>query len=305
MSTFESFDNAVKNSLSFLDNEYVSAALALFLILYASLAAPKLPESVARLFDNYIVKFIIFFLIVYIAKKNATIAIIAAIGVMVSIMTLNTYKFNREAMAVIAMGEDMGRRRIKTNGCQCRCGKEECECECQFAMDMTLPKIPNIDNVGGPRELLPQNEYIPAMPPKDYAVFESGKSPMDEIARPQMEEAKKKMDDARLMMEDAKNMSDELGQVMQLEADKKMKDARILMEEVRGLMPDREKQPKPEEMKVNMELARNMLESKEGFSTDNLELLNCAGRVTTDCDGVVGFDPSVIPGYDSNVAYNY
>lgn len=100
----EEFDNAVKRSLSFLDNEYVSAAVALFLILYAGLAAPKLPEWVARLFDNMLFKLVVFFMIVYVSRKNATIAIIAAVAVMVSLMTLNKLKWNQEMMTVVNGG---------------------------------------------------------------------------------------------------------------------------------------------------------------------------------------------------------
>lgn len=96
-----SFDKAVTPYLSFLDNQYVSAILTIILIVYASLAAPRLPENVAALFDNPIVKLILFFLIVYLAKHNATIAIIAAVAVLVSLMTLNKWNMNREMMSVV------------------------------------------------------------------------------------------------------------------------------------------------------------------------------------------------------------
>lgn len=91
----DQFDNTVKNLLSVVDNnEYLSAALSLFLILYAGLAAPKLPEYIARLFDNPLFKLLVFFLIAYSAKKNPTVAIIAAVGLMVSLHTLSRYKVN-------------------------------------------------------------------------------------------------------------------------------------------------------------------------------------------------------------------
>lgn len=93
------FDNQVNSVLSIIDNnEYVSAALNLFLILYAGLAAPTLPAWAARLFDNALFKLLILFLIAYTARKNPTVALIAAIGVMVSINTLNKLKVDEMIM---------------------------------------------------------------------------------------------------------------------------------------------------------------------------------------------------------------
>lgn len=120
----ESFDNTVKNYLGFLDNEYVSAGLSLFLILYAGVAAPKLPQQVVQLFDNTLVKLFVFFLIVYVSRKNPTVAIIAAVAVLVSLMTLNRIKFNQEMMEVVG-----GRRKVMMNGCDCDCPARDSDYE--------------------------------------------------------------------------------------------------------------------------------------------------------------------------------
>ena len=80
MASLESFDNTVKHYLAFLDNEYVNAGLFVFLILYASVAAPKLPEYVAKLFDNTAFRLLIFFLIAYISQKSPSVAVVAAIA---------------------------------------------------------------------------------------------------------------------------------------------------------------------------------------------------------------------------------
>lgn len=100
------FDNTVKNWLSVIDNnEYLSGGLAIILILYASLAAPQLPESIARLFDHPLVQLLVFFLIGYGAKKDPTVAIIAAIAVMITLQTLNRFKFNRQIMGAMTAAE--------------------------------------------------------------------------------------------------------------------------------------------------------------------------------------------------------
>ena len=48
----DKIDNAIRNSLSFLDNEYVNAGLSLFLILYAGMVAPKLPKYIIKTFEK-------------------------------------------------------------------------------------------------------------------------------------------------------------------------------------------------------------------------------------------------------------
>lgn len=103
--TFHKFDETVKSSLSFLDNKYASAILALVLILYASMAAPKLSPSIAKLFDSNWVKLLFFFLIAFYSKKDPTVAIIAAIAVLVSLQTLSRHKFNFKLMGKNTMEE--------------------------------------------------------------------------------------------------------------------------------------------------------------------------------------------------------
>jgi len=125
MSTVENFDDTVKQYLSFLDNEYVSASLSLFLLLYASLAAPKLPKFIAQLFDYKLFKLFIFFLIVFVARKNPTIAIIAAIAVIVSLETLNRYKINDHMMNIVQLEHENENIRKISGMCKCSCEVDE------------------------------------------------------------------------------------------------------------------------------------------------------------------------------------
>lgn len=125
-SYLDSFDNTVRRFLSPLDNEYVTAGLALFLILYSSLAAPKLPSYIAKLFDHTWFKLLCFFLIVYVSRKNATVAIIAAVAVMISLITLNKIKFN-ESMMVVANNRGL------PCPCNCKQCKSNCTCGCAAA----------------------------------------------------------------------------------------------------------------------------------------------------------------------------
>lgn len=101
-SVVDKFDGAVNNAMSvFVQNDFLSTGLTMFLILYASMAAPRLPENIARMFDNVFVKFIILFLIAYNVKRNPTAALIASMGFMITILTINKYDINKKATSLI------------------------------------------------------------------------------------------------------------------------------------------------------------------------------------------------------------
>lgn len=95
-----SFDEFIKSNTSFLENEYISSALLIFLILYANLAAPKLPDYIAKLFDNILFKIVVFFFIVYMHKRNATVALISSVALTISLMLLDRLKMT-EKMTVL------------------------------------------------------------------------------------------------------------------------------------------------------------------------------------------------------------
>ena len=120
----EDFDNIVGKYTTWLDNPYVAGALTVFLIVYAGAAAPKLPSWIVKMFDYTLVKLALFFLIVFISRKNATIAIVAAIALMVSIMVLNRLKFDQEMMSVVN-NEEQSNRKFRTGNCTCSCDSFE------------------------------------------------------------------------------------------------------------------------------------------------------------------------------------
>jgi len=101
----ESFDNFVKEYTTWLDNPYVSGALIVFLVVYAAMAAPRLPNYIAKLFDYTLFKLFIFFLIVYVSKKNATVALVASVALMVSLMALDKLKLSESMEDVSSESE--------------------------------------------------------------------------------------------------------------------------------------------------------------------------------------------------------
>ena len=103
-SVIKGFDSSINTVMDKVDhNEYVSTALSLFLILYAAVAAPRLPKYVVKLFDNIFVKLLLFFLIAYIARRNPTVAILSAIAVMVTLLTLNKISVNDKLVHMAKM----------------------------------------------------------------------------------------------------------------------------------------------------------------------------------------------------------
>lgn len=85
-------------------NTHVKHAIILFLVLYAGVLAPNLNLSIAKWFDSPLFKLLLFFLITYVSKKHTAIGLIAAIGVLVSMQTLQQYKTSMGLVGAAMMG---------------------------------------------------------------------------------------------------------------------------------------------------------------------------------------------------------
>jgi hypothetical protein len=95
-------DNSVKNikkawmsSLSFLDNCYVNTAILIILFLYCTTIFDNINSAVGSSYNYSIVKIIVLLLIVYIAPKDTTIAILLAMTYIISLI----YMHNSEAFS--------------------------------------------------------------------------------------------------------------------------------------------------------------------------------------------------------------
>ena len=62
-----------------LANQWFSAALTLFLVLYGGMAGPKLPDFLADLFENALFRLLVLFLIAYTASRNTTVALATSV----------------------------------------------------------------------------------------------------------------------------------------------------------------------------------------------------------------------------------
>lgn len=84
------------------NNKILSSILAMFLVLYAAMAAPKLPKNIVKMFDNVVVKLVYMFLMAYLVSKNPSVAIISAVGLLITIQTLSYYEASDSASQKIA-----------------------------------------------------------------------------------------------------------------------------------------------------------------------------------------------------------
>ena len=78
-----------RNALSVLDNPYVSTFVKVFLVVYAGVWAPRLPPTLAGLFQNNMFRMLIFFLVVFVATKDARVALLIAVGFLMSMQALS------------------------------------------------------------------------------------------------------------------------------------------------------------------------------------------------------------------------
>ena len=97
MDIVENISATVGSSLEGIySNKTASAVIGLFLVLYAGLAAPKLPKSVAKMFGNSAFRLVILFLVAYMSSRNTSIAIIATVALVISMQTLSYHEANEK-----------------------------------------------------------------------------------------------------------------------------------------------------------------------------------------------------------------
>jgi hypothetical protein len=86
---FKQLMKAAMKPLELIENQYVAGGLKLFLVLYAGMIAPQLPNFMAKLFKNAVVKMIVLFLIIYTGIKDPMMSLMIAVGFTLSMVSLN------------------------------------------------------------------------------------------------------------------------------------------------------------------------------------------------------------------------
>jgi hypothetical protein len=95
----EQLKNISKSLEKLNKNGLVTPLLTVSLILYSSLAAPKLPKMVAKLFDNNLFKLVYMFCMFYLASNNLYASIICAVALLIALQTLLSYETTDNVIA--------------------------------------------------------------------------------------------------------------------------------------------------------------------------------------------------------------
>ena len=88
-----------------LDNVYISTGLKVFIGLYAAFAAPKIPATLVNLFDNILVRIGIAFVIVLMATKDASLALLTAVAFIMTLQTANQQRLWNTDLSASDPGE--------------------------------------------------------------------------------------------------------------------------------------------------------------------------------------------------------
>ena len=83
------------NILHLMDNSYLYSLAKLFIILYAVIIAPKLPDHIAKLFHQSIFQIIIFATITFLATKDVTMSILLTIAFFISFHSYTRHLYNQ------------------------------------------------------------------------------------------------------------------------------------------------------------------------------------------------------------------
>lgn len=88
-----------------LDNPYISTTLKVFLGLYAAFAAPQLPKSLANMMDHTVVRIVFAFLIVFMATRDPSLALMIAVAFIITLQTANKFRLYNTSLSRASAGE--------------------------------------------------------------------------------------------------------------------------------------------------------------------------------------------------------
>lgn len=86
-------------------NIYVNTSIKVFLVLYAALAAPRLPKIAYELFQNVLFRIVIAFLIILLATRDASMALLVAIAVIITLYSAARFHLIDTTLASSIDGE--------------------------------------------------------------------------------------------------------------------------------------------------------------------------------------------------------
>ena len=129
--TMSSINNMFTNLSSSVNdignNEVFNSVIVIILVLYITLAAPKLPKSIAVIFDSPFVKLLYLFLIGYLASKNPAVSLIVAVMLLVTIQTLTYAEQGGNLFSLTNFCQDTSSKQTETESKQTESKQTETE----------------------------------------------------------------------------------------------------------------------------------------------------------------------------------
>ena len=153
------------------NDKVYGSIISLIIVLYAGLAAPKLPKTISKLFKSKIFKLIVLIVIAYTASKDASIAIITAVALVVSMQTLSKHEQTDKVVKEIA--DAHGEEIIDEHEHEIKDAHEhEIEDETPIEPDSEEPHALDLpeshDTQVHHQELEPEHEHEETKDPYDY-----------------------------------------------------------------------------------------------------------------------------------------
>ena len=100
--------------LNLMDNSYLFTLAKLFIILYAVIIAPKLPDHLAKLFHQTIFQIIMFAIITFIATKDVTMSILLTIAFFISFHSYTRHLYNQVNRTQQYLNEVLAKQKTTT-----------------------------------------------------------------------------------------------------------------------------------------------------------------------------------------------
>ena len=82
-----------------LDNKYINITIKILIGLYAALVAPKLPANLADLMDNTFVRIFFAFVIVFMATRDPSMALLISVAFILTLQTANKLRLYKTSLS--------------------------------------------------------------------------------------------------------------------------------------------------------------------------------------------------------------
>ena len=105
----EQFNTVVNQNLGWIhENKYVLPVLSLFLGMYAALARPKLPNFIAKLFENPVFRLVMISYIIYRGNKDPQLALMIAAAFLITMHMINKQQIEKLSADCLEYEQDPG-----------------------------------------------------------------------------------------------------------------------------------------------------------------------------------------------------